>query len=395
MESRRRRTDLLPLLADRRVMPIEQGERLCELVSLIGFESAVVVDVPDDGSTAVACAAAGEQAPVLELATGLARRAAHDGRALRLLRDPLADLRHAAIPVGRSGTGTGTLVLVVADSRMTQREAQAIATWAAPLDIDGLRVNGGEAGTRMHALARRFHADLVALALFAPSGIMVQLHVRSGALLHAGRLPADTVWGEVARHQAAFTLGDLSMHPGTELLASLGMRTAGMVGLENGHGIAVGAFGVASHGDMTLDIAHDLLAVAVDLGPELMAILSSTEVPVPDEDGSVDLAVLAARVGCQRFAMYERSGDSLRLVAAHAADGSRLMAPPDEMEQQLVGWAAQKRIGVVSHTAAAVLIGEDTVLYAQDPDKRALECLRMALHDVQRNPFGAVDSDAA
>jgi hypothetical protein len=126
-----------------------------------------------------------------------------------------------------------------------------------------------------------------------------------------------------------------------------------------------------------------------------MSSLSSTSVPVPDADGSVDLRVLAARVGCRRFAMYERVGPELRLISAHTYDGSRLMTPPDELEEQLVCWAADKGIGVVSEDAAAVLIGDHTVLYAQDPEKRALDCLRLALQDVRRNPYGGEDAAAA
>jgi hypothetical protein len=125
---------------------------------------------------------------------------------------------------------------------------------------------------------------------------------------------------------------------------------------------------------------------------------SSTSVPVPDADGTVDLGLLAARVGCRRFAMYERVGAELRLVAAHAVDGGRVESPPDELERQLVARAAQHGVGVVSEDAAAVLIGTHTVLYAQDPGKRALDCLRLALQDVRRNPFGAeraTDDDVA
>ncbi|MEO6866612.1 MAG: hypothetical protein ABI200_01170, partial [Gaiellales bacterium] len=167
----------------------------------------------------------------------------------------------------------------------------------------------------------------------------------------------------------------------------------GLVGLENGNGIAIGAFGVASAADLDVDISHQLLARAPDLGPELMHTLSRTVVPVADERGTVDLGVLAARVGCRRFAMYERDGVELKLVSAHSEDGSKLVSPPDEIEQQLVGWAAKKGIGVMSDDAAAVLIGERTVLYAQDPKKRAIDCLRLALHDVRRNPFGGEEID--
>lgn len=397
MERRRRRTDLLPPPAQLPREPLDRARAACDFVSAAGFEAALALHVPDDGSQGVVCGATGRVDALLDVARGIARSAAREGRALQLLdtdgpRATSLRWRHAAIPLGR--TPSGTVVLVTSDGRLARREGQALAAWAAPADIRGMHVRGGPCGTIVRSLAREFSADAVVIALFAQSGIMLNVHVRSGALLQARRIPTDTVWGEVARHGAAFTLGDLAMHPGTELLGSLGMRTAGLVGLENGNGIAIGALGVATAGELDLDIAHRLLARSPGLGPELMSLLSSTPVPTPDEHGTVDLRVLAARVGCRRFAMYERSGAELRLVAAHAEDGSQLVSPPDELEEQLVCWAAQKGIGVVNDDAAAVLIGDHTVLYAQDPDKRALDCLRLALQDVRRNPFGSEEQQA-
>jgi hypothetical protein len=396
MERRRRRTDQLPLPAELPHEPLDRARAACDFVSAAGFEAALAVHVPDDGSQGVLCAGTGRVDPLLDVARGLARTVTREGRALQLLdtddRKGNNHWRHAAIPVGR--THNGTMVLITSDSRLARREGQALATWAAPANVLGMRVRGGPCTRLARDLAREFEADTVMIALFASSGMLLNLHVRSGALLHGSRIPTDTVWGEVARHGAAFTLGDLSLHPGTELLGSVGMRTAGLVGLENGRGIAIGALGVASAGDLDLDVAHHLLGRAPELGPEIMTTLSSTSVPVPDETGSVDLRLLAARVGCRRFAMYERQGAELRLVSAHTYDGSRLMSPPDEMEEQLVCWAADKGIGVVSEDAAAVLIGDHTVLYAQDPDRRALDCLRLALQDVRRNPFGEGDETA-
>lgn len=359
---------------------------------MAGFAASCALVIPDDGSQGVLAGASGRIDPILDIARGAARSIAGDGAALRLVDvdgrgHATAAHRHAAVPLGRAGSAT--VVLVVSDPRLTRREGQALAAWAAPADSRGLRVRGGPCAGIARRLARAHDADVIAIALFATSGMRLDVHVRTGALLHNCRVPADTVWGEVARHGAAFTLGDLAMHPGTGMLGSLGMRSAGLVGLENGRGLAIGALGIAGASELSVDIAHELLAIAPELGPELMARMSDTAVPVPDEDGTVDLSVLAARVGCRRFAMYERVGAELQLVAAHAHDGSRLVTPPDDMEQQLVTWAAQKGVGVVSDDAAAVLIGNHTVLYAQDPGKRALDCLRLALHDVRHNPFGA------
>ncbi|MCW2920771.1 MAG: hypothetical protein JWL76_645 [Thermoleophilia bacterium] len=393
MERRRRRTDHLPHPGLLPAEPLGRARAACDLAAAAGFDASLAIHVPDNGSQGVLCGASGRVEPSIDVARGVARSAAHEGRALQLIDadGPVRGigLRHAAVPVGR--TEDGTIVLVVSDSRLTRREGQALATWAAPDAVSGMRVRGGACAGITRRLARDHGADVVVLALFAASGIRLDVHVRSGAMLHTCRVPSDTVWGEVARHGAAFTLGDLAMHPGTALLGSLGMRTAALVGLENGHGIAIGALGIASVGDLDIDIAHHLLADAPALGPEVMARLSTTSVPVPAPDGTVDLRLLAARVGCRRFAMYERVGTELHLVAAHGPDGTPLGAHPDELETQLVGWAAQKGVGVVSDDAAAVLIGNHTVLYAQDPGKRALDCLRLALQDVRRNPFGGED----
>ena len=395
MAHRRRRTDKLPtedlLPAD----PLGRVRAACDALQSVGIESALGLQLPTDGGQGVLCAAAGRTEHSLDVARGLARHAVGSGRSLAVLdsteRIGLRRWRHAAIPIG--AVRDGTIVLVVSDPRLTRREAQAIATWAAAADTGSLHVEGGPCAELTRGIAREFGADTVVLALFAPAGMHVQLHLRSGALLHSWRIPSDTVWGEVARHGAAFTLGDLELHAGVELLASVGMRSAGMVGLENGHGIAIGALGIASAGELDVDVSHHLLARAPLLGPEIMERLSSTTVPVPEQDGSVDVAQLAARVGCRRFAMYEIEGDGVRLVAAHAPDGSTFEGPADEYETDLVVHAIEERTGVLGPHAAAVMIGDHTVLYAQDPERRALECLRRALQDVRRNPFGGAEHD--
>lgn len=391
---RRRRTDQLPPAALLPEDPAARVRAACEHAAAAGFAASCGIVVPDDGGQGLLCAAAGRIEPLLDIARGSARAVARDGRALRLVDadapGAVPHARHAAIPVGR--VGSSTVVLVVSDPQLTRREGQGLATWAAPPRAAGLRVHGGPCGGLARRVAREFEADVVVLALFATSGLRVDMHVRSGALLDSSRVPSDTVWGEVARHGAAFTLGDLALHPGTGLLNAVGMHAAAMVGLENGNGIPVGALGLATAGDFDVDVAHQLLAISSPLGPEVMARMSDTPVPVAAPDGTVDLRLLAARVGCRRFAMYERVGAELQLVSAHARDGSTLVAPPDELEAQLVGWAAQKGVGVVSDDAAAVLVGSHTVLYAQDPDRRALDCLRLALQDVRRNPFGAEEA---
>ncbi len=388
---RRRRTDRLPLPSQLPADAVERARAACEHVVAAGFAASCAVVVPDDGGQGLVSGAAGRVEHLVDIARGSARSVARDGRALRMVDvdSPRARSRerHAAMPVGRCGSAT--VVLVVSDPRLSRREAQACAAWIAPARAGTATTQGGACGDLVRRVARRHHADVVVLALFAASGMRVNVHVRNGALLHSARVPTDTVWGEVARHGAAFTLGDLSLHPGTGMLGALGMSAAALVGLENGAGIAIGALGIASADELDVDAAHHLLADAPRLGPAIMEQLSSTAVPVPAEDGTVDLGVLAARVGCRRFAAYELLGTELRLVAAHARDGAAIDARPDELETQLVTWAVQKGVGVVGDDAAAVLIGNHTVLYAQDPAKRALDCLRLALHDIRRNPFGA------
>jgi hypothetical protein len=86
--------------------------------------------------------------------------------------------------------------------------------------------------------------------------------------------------------------------------------------------------------------------------------------------------------------MYSRSGDVLSLVSAHASDGSVLVSPPDPYEEQMVCWAAEKGVAVSSGEAASVVVGDDTVLYARDPVKRPIDCLRLALQDLRSDPYG-------
>lgn len=375
--------------------PQARAALACELVTALGFEAAMSIQVPHGGGQASVITSHGRTAPLLDVARGFARQAATSGRALSQLdtreRVGLRRWRHAAIPIG--AVSGGTMVLVVSDPRLAQREGQALATWVAPAHVGSMHVDEGPCGALSRGIAAEFGADAVVVSLFAQVGMLQSLHVRSGGLLHAWRAPTDTVWGEVARHAAAFTLGDLHLHPGGELLASIGMHTAAMVGLENGNGLPIGALGIASASDLDVDTSHRLLARAHELGPRIMHELSSTTVPVADEDGSVDLHVLAARIGCRRFAVYHRDGGNVDLLGAYAEDGSRLHAPSDPEELQVVEWAIERGGGVAAGHSAALPLGAETVLYANDPGRSPLDRLRLALQDVRRNPFGGVESD--
>jgi hypothetical protein len=336
------------------------------------------------------CAAAGRVDHIVDVARGLAARVAETGRAVELLDadDPWMRLRwrFAAVPCGT--TRDGVIVVVTADPALARREAQAIATWIAPPVEEAELTVGGPCGDLARELARDLGADVVVFSLFAQAGMLLNMHVRSGALLRTWRAPVDTVWGEAARHGAAYVLGELHMHPGAESLASMGLQSAAVVGLENGNGVAIGSIGIASHGDLDTAIAQHLLEQAPVLGPRIMQLRSATVAPKADADGVVEMRAFAARVGCRRLALYSLQGEEISFVSAHAEDGSMLVSPPDPLEEQLVAWAVQRGTAVASEDAAVVLVGDDTILYAQDPKRRPLDRLRLALSDLRNDPYG-------
>lgn len=397
MTPRRRRTDHLPLAEALPADPLDRARVACEALAQTGYESAAVFCVPHDGSTPTVCAVMGEAEATIEAAAVIAEGAAHAGRAVMLadgpsLRREFPASRMAAVPIGDSDQHRYMLVAV--DPVISQRDAEAIAAWIAPAEAVP-PVAAGACGSLANTLALEYDADAVVFALFTQSGMVLNLHVRSGGLLRAWRLPADTVWGEAARHAAAFMLGELQMHPGAESLASLGMRTAAVVGIENGHGVTIGSIGLASRGELSLDVPRELLERASLLGPQVMALKSRGVPTVHQATSVVELRGFAARVGCRRFALYTREGTVLRLASAHAQDGSLLVAPPDPYEEQIVCWAAEKRIAIVSEDAAAVMVGEDTVLYAQDPRKVPMDCLRDALQALRGGPDAPAQEDLA
>jgi hypothetical protein len=394
MPPRRRRTDELPRHAD---LPGDARDRMhaiCDALVRCGFADAFAFSGRASVAGVRLFTHAGSAAVEVERAAQLARSAMSSGRTMTLASPPpqVESMPMAAVLVG--DTPSSREVVIIADPRLSRREAEAVAAWSAPADLpSGAGV--GSCGHVARELAAQHAADAVVLALFAETGMLLNLHVRSGGLLRTWRLPVDTVWGEAARHEAAFMLGELQMHPGAESLASLGMQTAAIVGMTSSQGTALGSVGLASRGHLDVDVPRLLLGQAADIGSQVMNLRATTPVPVADADGLVELRLFAARVGCRRFAMYSLSGHVLRLASAHAEDGSVLVSPPDPYEEQLVCWAAEKRIAVVSENAAAVMVGDDTVLYAQDPGKRAIDCLRRALHDLRRNPYLAGGEQAA
>ncbi len=386
----RRRTDLLAR-PDAEVpdTALERATWATEALAGCGFEAVCALEVVDGGAQSVLWAGAGAAGRIADRAQVVARSVAASGRALKLLTDDdpgavMPGWRYAAIPVG--STKHGTAVVVVGDRALSLREAQTTATVLAPSDPDG--PVGGPCGSVARELAARFDADIVALSLFAQAGMLMNLHVRSGAVLRAWRMPTDTVWGDAAKCGSAMALGDLQHHAGCETLSSLGLTSAAIAGIENGYGLAVGAVGVARRGDLPPDVAGTMIELAAELGPRIMSLRSTTEVPRADATGAVNLRSFAARVGCRRFALYSRTGNVLRLVSAHAEDGSTLVSPPDAYEEQLVIWAAERGIAVAAEHAAAVMVGDDTVLYARDMGKKPMERLRLALQDLRQDPYG-------
>lgn len=388
MAHRRRRTDALPAAADLPGSSVDRMRAVCTALFLSGFADVLAFRVPVDGNPPDLLAHAGDGGMTVDAAATLAEGAAHGGRPMVLIDGstlPEAPQHQLAAVVAGEGDDHRTMV-VLSDPHLSRREVESVATWLSP---STLAVTGdGVCNALACELAADYSADAVVIALFAESGMLLNLHVRSGGLLRSWRLPIDTVWGEAARHEAAFMLGELHMHPGAESLASLGMKTASIVGITNGRGTAVGAIGIASRGQLDMDSPRALLARASALGIRVMELRGAhLRAPEHDDNGMVELRAFAARVACRRFAMYSVTGNVLRLASAHAEDGSILVAPPDPYEEQLVCWAAEKGIAIVAEDAAAVLVGEDTVLYAQDPRKRPIECLRRALVALRDSPY--------
>jgi hypothetical protein len=370
------------------------------LVDRVGMQSAVALLLTDEEFAApMMIAGAGRVDLVADMARALADRVEREHRALIVVEpdgsagDPTISMlrpleRHAAMLIGTHRDGN--IVLVVSDPNLSRREAEAIAVWSA--GAQEAAPFGGVCGQLAHDIAQEFDAEVVATAVFVNSSILVTLHARSGALIRAWRVPPDTVWGEAARHGAAFVLGDLHRHPGAEALESLGMTSAAVLGLDNGSGVAIGAVGIASRSDLPMEAADRLINMSPTIASRLLKSRAAPLDAVRGDESSVELTALAASVGCDRFCVYSRTAPGeLTLISAHYADG-RLQDPdPDLLEEQLIGWAVEQGGAVSIDTAAAVLIGEETVLYARDEKRNPMTRLRNALIALRDEP----DSRAA
>lgn len=117
-----------------------------------------------------------------------------------------------------------------------------------------------------------------------------------------------------------------------------------------------------------------------------MLAMSSTAVPVLDTDGTVRFPLLAARVGCERFAVYERNAFGYSLVSSHDQFGRKVDTMPLDFESEIVH-VADTNIASVYESAAALKIGDSTIFLFNDSQKPAMECLRRALQDLRCNPF--------
>lgn len=375
-------------------LPGDVGERArmaCAVLERAGFHAVVALHVRDSERSPIPCGSGGAADGIADVARGVATRFARDAQPLLVLDVPTSHgrggtLRVAAVSLGR--VVGGQAVLVMADPRLTQREAQALAAWtthpSSPVQL-------APCGALARDLAAEFDADVITLSIFARSGLTQQMFVRSGGLVRSWRSPADTVWGEAARHGSAYALGDLHLHPGMELYAAMGMRQAAIVGLGSPDGLGIGALGVSSAGHLGQDIPHVLLERAPAIGRDVMSMLADDPTPLarPETDDamqSVDVRAFAISVGCRRLALYQRDGQTLRLIAACAEDGSRLLAPPDPREPELVRQAALSGQAAETGDAVAIAVGEKTVLYAQDPHARPGEQLRRALGELRQPP---------
>jgi hypothetical protein len=187
-------------------------------------------------------------------------------------------------------------------------------------------------------------------------------------------------------------LGALEQHGGTEQMAAMGLTHACIAGLTSEQGLPFGAVGVFAGSDLPVEVADRMFVASDAIGPQLMSVLSHQQSDeVKSDDSVVALHSIARRVGCRRFALYARSRRGMKLVSAHAEDGSRLMGAADPGEEELVHYAAKRGMSVSGRTAAAILVGDDTVLYACDPRKEPLERLRLALNDLRGNRGGGED----
>lgn len=387
MSFHRRRTDALPELAASPIDPLDRARACCDaLVERGKFQTAVALLVTDDPFAApLMVGGSGRVDLVADMSRALADRVAREQRALIVVEpdgrrdDGVLSLRplerHAAIALGKHRDGM--IVLVVSDPALARREAESIAIWAA----DGVELKGygGVCGPLAFDVAASYDVDVVTTAVFVEAAMLVTMHARSGALLRAWRVPPDTVWGEAARHCAAFVLGDLHRHPGATALSAVGMQHAAIVGLENGSGVALGAVGVAGREPLSMDVADRLIMDAPQLSAELVRVRTSPLAGVSSNDPSIELTALAARVHCERFAVYARTGAGLVLVSAHRADGSFTDPEPDLLEEQLICWAADQGGAVAIDHAAAVMVGGDTILYARDALLQPMTQLRNAL----------------
>lgn len=387
MQNRKRITALTQAPLARPEHALGGGAEACESIVAAGFVAAAVVRVAEGDSAEVITSAGGLDADTAAIVASAAGEAARTGRPVHGgAAAPTGECHVAAAVCGADEQGL--LVIAAVDSHITTHEAQALAVWASPASAEGDVAGGGACGELARTVAQQHAADVVVVALFSGSAMSLDLHTRSGTLVRSWRCTSDTVWAEAAKHSSAYVLGSLEHHSGAEWMAALGLESAAVVGLANSDGDAVGAIGVGSFGHLAVDVASQLLDYAPLLGRQVAA--AKTDLaplaaqPAPADEQQVKISSFAQAVGCERMAVYTRVGPlQFALAAAHGTDGTAVDMEPDPVEEQLVQIMSDDGTAMVYEDAALVCLGDDTILYARDANKNALECVRRALRDLR------------
>ncbi len=401
MRNRRRKTDGLhdtPLPS----APAERAASVArELQEQMRYLAAAAVEVEADGS-ARPMKVFGRIEVISQSVLGAAVEAVDLGHpaAIQTLVMPggFGTFKCAVIRCGQQGLSE--YVVVICDETLSRRDVDAIASWATGAREGDTVRSGGPCGSVARDVAAKTGADVVTIALFAPSGMLMNLHVRSGSRLRAWRTSTETVWAEAALHKAAFLLGDLELHPGAEHLAALGMQSAAVVALENRKGVPIGSVGIASRAAINQGDVDVLMNVAPEIAEQIVALRTTdrrmSNVGALEPHGerrgvqgveassdTIDLALFARLVACRRFSVYVRTGNMMQMVSAFREDGTFVMDQPDPMEHELVRWAAERGLAVANQLAAAVMVGDGTVLYARDDSYQPMQRLRSALLQIR------------
>ncbi len=375
--------------------PLERARQAGRVLVMAGCRASCVVQLADGAPDPLVRGGAGDVASLAAVAVPLAEGLVDSGRALRVVdagsRSPGgARLRFAAVSCGQRA-GVATVVVLSGDGLSThQLETVAMLLSAPPGQPEPPVGIQRPCSLLARDLAGEGAADLVSIALFARAGMQLDLHVRSGDLLRRRRVPVGSIWGEAARHGAAYRIGELRQHRGTEHLAALGMEEAVLVSLENDAGVPVGTIGLAARERLPDGLATGLLERTRTLAREVMESHAHTPAQRAHPGAvsqDIELRVLARSVGCRRFAVYMPQGSELVLLGSFAADGQSLAAPPDPFEQELVRTALERTVSITTEGAAVVLLANGVLLYASDSRRDPMQAIQSALRDLVDGPL--------